>query len=84
MSEIDNAIKECDLMIDRIIESDAELKENYAIITSIKGVARQNGACLLIFTNNFRRFDLDARKNSLLLWCCPVWKRFRHKYPLSG
>lgn len=36
MSEIDNAIKECDLMIDRIIESDAELKENYAIITSIK------------------------------------------------
>ena len=41
-------------MIDRIIESDAELKENYAIITSIKGVARQNGACLLIFTNNFR------------------------------
>ena len=47
MSEIDNAIKECDLMIDRIIESDAELKENYAIITSIKGVARQNGAVCL-------------------------------------
>lgn len=38
MSEIDNAIKECDLMIDRIIESDAELKENYAIITSIKAL----------------------------------------------
>ena len=41
--------RECDQMMDRIIESDAELKENYFIITSIKGVARQNGACLLIF-----------------------------------
>ena len=74
MSEIDNAIKECDLMIDRIIESDAELKENYAIITSIKGVARQNGACLLIFTNNFRRFDLDARKIACYYGVAPFGK----------
>lgn len=62
LKEIDNAIKECDKMIDQIIESDEELRENYAIITSVKGVARQNGACLLIFTNNFKRFDMDARK----------------------
>lgn len=62
ITEIDKAIKECDAMIDRIIESDDELRENYTIVTSIKGVARQNGACLLIFTNNFRRFDMDARK----------------------
>ena len=74
MSEIDNAIKECDLMIDRIIESDAELKENYAIITSIKGVARQNGACLLIFTNNSRRFDLDARKIACYYGVAPFGK----------
>ncbi len=53
IAEIDKAIKECDARIDRIIESDSELTENYAIVTSIKGVARQNGACLLIFTNNF-------------------------------
>ena len=61
-------------MIDRIIESDAELKENYAIITSIKGVARQNGACLLIFTNNFRRFDLDARKIACYYGVAPFGK----------
>lgn len=62
IKEIDSAIKECDAMIDKIISEDPELAENYAIITSIKGVARQNGACLLIYTDNFRRFGLDARK----------------------
>ena len=62
MTEIDKSIKECDEMIDRIISEDPELAENYAIVTSIKGVARQNGACLLIYTNNFKRFDMDARK----------------------
>ena len=62
IEEIDKAIKECDKMIDRTIEEDEELKENYTIITSVKGIARQNAACLLIFTNNFKRFDLDPRK----------------------
>lgn len=74
MSEIEKAIKECDQMIDRIIESDAELKENYAIITSVKGVARQNGACLLVFTNNFRRFDLDPRKIACYYGVAPFGK----------
>lgn len=62
IAEIDAAVNECDAMIDRIISSDEELKENYEIVTSIKGVARQNGACLLIYTNNFKRFDMDPRK----------------------
>lgn len=74
MAEIDKAIKECDAMIDRIIDADMELKENYDIITSIKGVARQNGACLLIFTNNFKRFDMDARKIACYYGVAPFGK----------
>lgn len=74
MAELDKAIKECDVMIDRIISSDEELRENYAIVTSIKGVARQNGACLLIFTNNFRRFDMDARKIACYYGVAPFGK----------
>lgn len=74
IKEIDSAIKECDLMIDRIISEDAELAENYAIVTSIKGVARQNGACLLIYTNNFKRFDLDARKIACYYGVAPFGK----------
>jgi len=74
MAELDKAIKECDAMIDRIIEADEELCENYGIITSIKGVARQNGACLLIFTNNFSRFDFDSRKIACYYGVAPFGK----------
>lgn len=74
IAEIDKAIKECDAMIDRIIESDDELRENYTIVTSVKGVARQNGACLLIFTNNFKRFDMDARKIACYYGVAPFAK----------
>lgn len=59
---LDAQIRKCDMQIDRIIASDPQLRENYAIITSIKGISRQNGAALLVYTNNFTKFDLDARK----------------------
>ena len=75
INEINKAIKECDALIDSIIESDPELKENYDIVTSIKGVARQNGACILIFTNNFKRFDMDARKIACYYGVAPFGKQ---------
>ena len=74
IGEIDKAIKECDQMIDNIISDDPELYENYVIVTSIKGVARQNGACLLIYTNNFKKFDLDARKIACYYGVAPFGK----------
>lgn len=74
IGEIDKAIKECDQMIDKIIGDDPELYENYAIVTSIKGVARQNGACLLIYTNNFKKFDMDARKIACYYGVAPFGK----------
>lgn len=74
IEEIDNAIKECDGMIDRIINEDDGLKANYEIVTSVKGVARQNGACLLIFTNNFKRFNMDARKIACYYGVAPFGK----------
>lgn len=74
LEEIDNTIKECDRMIDKIINEDEELKANYEIVTSIKGVSRQNGACLLIFTNNFKRFNMDARKIACYYGVAPFGK----------
>lgn len=74
IAEIDKAVKECDRMIDKIISEDPELAENYDIVTSIKGVARQNGACLLIYTNNFKKFNLDARKIACYYRVAPFGK----------
>ena len=75
LEALDKSIKECDKMIDELIDSDVELRENYEIITSIKGVARQNGACLLIFTNNFKRFDNDPRKIACYYGVAPFSKQ---------
>jgi len=74
LAELDQAIKECNEMIDSIISSDEELKENYEIVTSIKGVSLQNGACMLIFTNNFKRFDMDAGKIACYYGVAPFGK----------
>ena len=69
------SIAQCDSMIDQLIQSDDELRENYEIITSITGVARQNGACLLIFTNNFTRFNMDPRKIACYYGVAPFAKQ---------
>ena len=75
ITEINKSIAECDKMIDAIIESDEELKENYALITSIKGIARQNAACMIIYTNNFKKFDCDPRKIACYYGVAPFGKQ---------
>ena len=62
-------------MIDAIIESDEQLKENYDLITSIKGIARQNAACMIIYTNNFKKFDCDPRKIACYYGVAPFGKQ---------
>ena len=54
---------------------DEELKENYAIITSIKGVARQNATCMLVYTNNFKKFGYDPRKIACYYGVAPFGKQ---------
>ena len=75
IAEINKTIAECDKAIDSIIEADEELKENYAIITSIKGVARQNATCMLVYTNNFKKFGYDPRKIACYYGVAPFGKQ---------
>ncbi|MDR2950287.1 MAG: IS110 family transposase [Prevotella sp.] len=75
ITEINKSIKECDKMIDAIIDADEELKENYAIITSIKGVARQNATCMIIYTNNFKKFNGNPRKIACYYGVAPFGKQ---------
>lgn len=69
------SIAQCDSMIDQLIHADDELRENYEIITSITGVGRQNGACVLIFTNNFTRFNMNPRKIACYYGVAPFAKQ---------
>lgn len=72
IAEINKTIAECDKAIDSIIEADEELKENYAIITSIKGVARQNATCMLVYTNNFKNSDMTQERLHAIMELPPL------------
>lgn len=51
----------------KIINQCEELKANYDILISMKGVALINAVALLIYTNNFKRFNFNARR------ICSYW-----------
>lgn len=62
VSELNKEIEKLDKRIAKLIESDEELSEIYHIATSIPGIGCQNAVCLMVYTDNFRRFNYDARK----------------------
>ena len=62
ISEFNKKIEECDMRIQKIISEDDELRRNFEIITSVPGVGTQNAVCLMVYTDNFERFDYDSRK----------------------
>jgi transposase len=74
IAELEKAIGECDNEMRRLIMEDEELKENFEIITSIKGVALQNATGLIVYTDNFRKFDYDARKIACYYGVAPFGK----------
>lgn len=75
IEELNKAIKQCDDKMKEIIAADEALHENYDIITSMKGVALQNAACLMIYTNNFKKFDYDSRKIACYYGVAPFGKQ---------
>lgn len=60
-------IKKIEQQMKEIIASDPELQNTYDILTSMKGLALINAVALIVYTNNFKRFDYDARK------ICSYW-----------
>lgn len=62
VSELDKKIRELDKEIDTLIAGNEELAEVFAIVTSIPGIGTQNAVCMMVYTDNFRKFNFDARK----------------------
>lgn len=60
-------IKLIDKQMQSIIMNYPKLKKNYDILTSMKGIGAVNAISFLIYTNNFNRFDFNARK------ICSYW-----------
>ncbi len=62
VTEVNKAIAKCDAKIKEIIASDDELREIFDIITSMPGIGVQNATCLMVYTDNFHKFDMNSRK----------------------
>lgn len=62
INEINKGIEILDAKIKELIDSDEELSRIYDIVTSIPGIGTQNAVCLMVYTNNFKKFNYDARK----------------------
>ena len=57
---MNKAIAKCDQKIKDIIAADDELKEIFDIITSMPGIGIQNATCLMVYTDNFQKFDMNV------------------------
>ena len=62
VSELNKEIEKIDRRIAELIDSDDELAQVFNIVTSIPGIGTQNAVCLMVYTDNFRRFNFDSRK----------------------
>jgi transposase len=57
IEQLNRSIKKCEEKMIEIIKANEELKENYEIVSSIKGIALINTVTILIATRNFTSFD---------------------------
>ena len=62
VTELNKEIEKIDKRIAELIDSDEELAQVFTIVTSIPGIGTQNAVCLMVYTDNFRRFNFDSRK----------------------
>ncbi|GHV63319.1 IS110 family transposase [Bacteroidia bacterium] len=61
VEHLNKQIKEVEKKMNALLQSSDTLKENYELVTSIKGIALINAVAILVHTNNFTAFN-DARQ----------------------
>lgn len=72
VSELNKEVEKIDKRIAELIKSDEELTEVFTIVTSVPGIGMQNAVCLMVYTDNFRRFNYDSRKISCYYGIAPL------------
>lgn len=74
IERISKELKEVERRMLEAIESDEALKENYTLVSSIKGVALINTVAILIATQNFTRFE-NSRQFACYAGLAPFGKQ---------
>ena len=74
VTSFDKEIDSIEGKIKQLIESNKELSEVYHIVTSVPGVGPQNAVSLMVYTDNFQRFNYNARKIACYYGVAPFGK----------
>lgn len=74
LREIDEEIKRLEAQMEKIVNEEKEMKKNYEILRSFKGIGLVNSMCFIAYTDNFKKFDLNARKIATFWGVAPFGK----------
>ena len=74
VSMFDKEIEAMDNDIKQLIESNEELSEVYKIVVTVPGIGPQNAVSLMVYTDNFNRFNYNARKIACYYGVAPFGK----------
>lgn len=74
VSELNKEIDKIDKRIKSLIDSDNELAEIFNIVISMPGIGTQNAVCLMVYTDNFHKFNYDSRKIACYYGIAPFGK----------
>ena len=72
--ECDKLLKKVEDQMEAIIAADPQIKRNYDLLLSVKGIGFINAVNTIVFTNNFKSFD-NPRKYACFIGVAP----FDHK-----
>ena len=60
--EIDKEIARLEAQMEKIVKEVEDMQKNYEILRSFTGIGIVNAMCFIAYTDNFKKFDLNARK----------------------
>jgi len=72
--EINNEIDRLEAQMEELVKEEEDMQTNYEILRSFTGIGIVNAMCFIAYTDNFRKFDLNARKIATYWGVAPFGK----------
>ncbi len=74
LREIDEEIERLEAQMEKIVKEEEAMQKNYEILRSFTGIGLVNSMCFIAYTDNFKKFDLNARKIATFWGVAPFGK----------
>ena len=74
LNEIDEEIGRLEAQMEKLVKEVEGMQQNYEILRSFKGIGIVNAMCFIAYTDNFKKFDLNARKIATYWGVAPFGK----------